>query len=133
MTNREKFAEQILDIACGGSKIAVDKATLELAPCYKLACKDCLFSFGNGDCRGARKKWANSEYAEPPVDWSKVAVDTPILVRYSEEEVWEKRHFAKYENGIVYAWSNGTTSWTGDRCTSWKLAKLSDKEQNRKK
>lgn len=74
MTNREKFAEQILDIACGGSKIAVDKATLELAPCYKLACKDCLFSFGNGDCRGARKKWANSEYVEPPVDWSKVAV-----------------------------------------------------------
>lgn len=56
MTNREKFAEQILDIACGGSKIAVDKATLELAPCYKLACKDCLFSFGNGGCRGARKK-----------------------------------------------------------------------------
>lgn len=55
MTNREKFAEQILDIACGGSKIAVDKATLELAPCYKLACKDCLFSFGNGGCRGARK------------------------------------------------------------------------------
>lgn len=55
MTNREKFAEQILDIACGGSKIAVDKATLELAPCYKLACEDCLFSFGNGDCRGARK------------------------------------------------------------------------------
>lgn len=55
MTNREKFAEQILDIACGGSKIAVDKATLELAPCYKLACKDCLFSFGNGDCRDARK------------------------------------------------------------------------------
>lgn len=29
VTNREKFAEQILDIACGGSKIAVDKATLE--------------------------------------------------------------------------------------------------------
>lgn len=81
MTNREKFAEQILDIACGGSKIAVDKATLELAPCYKLACKDCLFSFGNGDCRDARKKWANSEYVEPPIDWSKVAVDTPILVR----------------------------------------------------
>lgn len=62
MTNREKFAEQILDIACGGSKIAVDKATLELTSCYKLACGDCLFRFGNGDCRGARKKWANSEY-----------------------------------------------------------------------
>ena len=55
MTNREKFAEQILDIACGGSEIAVDKTTLELTSCYKLACKNCLFSFGNGDCRGARK------------------------------------------------------------------------------
>lgn len=55
MTNREKFAEQILDIACGGSKIAVDKATLEPTSCYKLACKNCLFSFGNVDCRDARK------------------------------------------------------------------------------
>lgn len=94
MTNREKFAEQILDIACGGSKIAVDKTTLELTSCYKLACKNCLFSFGNGDCRGARKKWANSEYVEPPVDWSKVAVDTPILVRDSANLEWTERYFA---------------------------------------
>ena len=130
MTNREKFAEQILDIACGGSKIAVNKATLELASCYKLACKDCLFSFGNGDCRGARKKWANSEYVEPPVDWSKVAVDTPILIRDSSFSEWGKRYFAKYENGIVYAWSNGTTSWSGDRCTPWKLAKLPERSSN---
>lgn len=129
MTNREKFAEQILDIACGGSKIAVDKATLEPTSCYKSACGDCLFSFGNVDCRGARKKWANSEYVGPPVDWSKVAVDTPILVRDSANLEWTKRYFAKYENGMVYAWSNGATSWTGDRCISWKLAKLPEKEQ----
>lgn len=83
MTNREKFAEQILDIACNNDTIAVDKATLEPIACDELACKDCLFNFGNGDCRSARKKWANSEYVEPPVDWSKVAVDTPILVRDS--------------------------------------------------
>lgn len=129
MTNREKFAEQILDIACGGSKIAVNKATLELTSCYKLACKNCLFSFGNVDCRDAIKKWANSEYVEPPVDWSKVVVDTPILVRDNSFSKWGKRYFAKYENGIVYAWSNGTTSWSGDRCTPWELAKLPDKEQ----
>lgn len=130
MTNREKFAEQILDIACGGSKIAVDKATLEPAPCYELACGDCLLlSSSDADCRGARKKWANSEYVEPPIDWSKVAVDTPILIRDSSFSEWGKRYFAKYDNGIVYAWSNGTTSWSGDRCTPWKLAKLPDKEQ----
>lgn len=55
MTNREKFAEQILDIACGGSKIAVDKATLEPTSCYKLACEDCLFGFSDTDCISARK------------------------------------------------------------------------------
>lgn len=130
MTNREKFAEQILDIACNGSKIAVDKATLELASCYKLACKDCLFSFSNVDCRDARKRWANSKYVEPPVDWSKVAVDTPILVRDNIFCEWVKRYFAKYENGSVYVWNNGATSWSGNRCTVWKLAKLPDKESS---
>jgi hypothetical protein len=129
MTNREKFAEQILDIACGGSKIAVDKATLEPTSCYKLACGDCLFSFSDADCIGARKKWANSEYVGPPVDWSKVAVDTPILVTYSGIHQWMKRHFAKYENGRVYAWNYGTTSWSGQMCTVCELAKLPEKEQ----
>lgn len=129
MTNREKFAEQILDIACGGSKIAVDKVTLEPTSCYKLACGDCLFCFSDTDYISARKKWANSEYVEPPVDWSKVAVDTPILVRDNSFSEWGKRYFAKYENGSVYAWSNGTTSWSGDRCIPWELAKLPEKEQ----
>lgn len=131
VTNREKFAEQILDIACGGSKIAVDKATLEPIACYKLECKHCLFNTYSYDyCGDKTEKWANSEYVEPPVDWSKVAVDTPILVTYSGIHQWVKRHFAKYENGSVYAWSNGTTSWSGDRCTPWKLAKLPERSSN---
>lgn len=131
MTNREKFAEQILDIACGGSKIAVDKATLELAPCYKLACKDCLFSFGNGDCRDARKKWANSEYVEPPIDWSKVAVDTPILVRDNAALEWTRRYFAKYENGSVCTWADGATSWSSEGNTvAWGLAKLPERSEH---
>lgn len=66
------------------------------------------------------------------VDWSKVAVDTPILVRDSEEEAWRKRHFAKYENGIVYAWGYGATSWSargsGD-ISDWKMAKLAESEE----
>lgn len=82
MTNREKFAEKILDIACSGSKIAVNKATSEPIACYELECKDCLFkTHSYVYCGDITKKWANSEYVEPPIDWSKVAVDTPILVR----------------------------------------------------
>lgn len=130
MTNREKFAEQILDIVCNGNSIAVNKVTSEPMGCHGTACKECLFNSNSDEfCIDARKKWANSEYVEPSVDWSKVAVDTPILVTYSGIHSWVKRHFAKYENGRVYAWNHGKTSWTGEMCTVCELAKLSDKEQ----
>lgn len=133
MTNREKFAEQILDIACnGGSKIAVDKATLEPIACYELDCKDCLLDAHSYDCcRDKMKKWANSEYVEPSVDWSKVAVDAPILVNISNDHRWVKRYFAKYENGSVFAWNNGATSWSSERhATAWALAKLPERSEH---
>ena len=64
---------------------------------------------------------------EPKIDWSQVAVDTPILVRDTENEVWIKRHFAKYENGNIYAWCNGCTSWTeGRKALIWEFAKLAE-------
>lgn len=131
MTNREKFAEQILDIACNGGSIAVNKVTSEPMRCQGTACKECLFNF-NGDefCIDKRKKWANSQYVESFVDWSKVAVDTPILVTYSGIHSWVKRHFAKYENGRVYAWNHGTTSWSGQMCTVCELAKLPERSSN---
>lgn len=130
MTNREKFAEQILDIACSGDAIAVNKVASEPIACHGTACEECLFS-SNGDefCRDRRKKWANSEYVEPSVDWSKVAVDTPILVSDSNDHRWLKRYFAKYENGSVFAWNGGRTSWSSDgHATVWELAKLPEKE-----
>lgn len=131
MTNREKFAEQILNIACNGNWMAVNKATLEPITCQELPCEDCLFYIlGKGCDRNEMKKWANSEYVEPPVDWSKVAVDTPILVRGDSFSEWCKRYFVKYENGRVYAWNHGTTSWSSDRCAEWKLAKLPERSSN---
>mgnify|MGYP000907139097 CR=1 FL=1 len=62
------------------------------------------------------------------VDWSKVEVDTPILVRGSEGSNWEKRYFAKVQNGTICAWNRGATSWSvsnDEYCFSaWKYAKL---------
>ena len=67
---------------------------------------------------------------EPEIDWYKVAVDTPILVRDSESEaIWKHRHFAKYVNGVVYAWMRGRTSWSAnndDDIFAWKFAKLAE-------
>lgn len=72
--------------------------------------------------------WLLEDYEEPQVDWGRVEVDTPILVRDFENEHWRKRHFAKYEDGKVYAWSDGRTSWTTEAMTAWKYAKLVEPE-----
>ena len=61
------------------------------------------------------------------VDWSKVKVDTPILVRQHEQDEWEKRHFAYFKDGRVCAWLCGATSWSADYegdTTDWNFAKL---------
>ena len=82
-------------------------------------------------CHMLQMIWLLEEYKEPEVDWSKVEVDTPILVRNSEDEVWIKRHFAKYENGEVYAWNNGYTRWTASDMAVWKYANLADGEEEK--
>lgn len=47
------------------------------------------------------------------VEWSKVAVDTPIFVEKTLGVV-VKRHFAKFENGRVCFFGGGRTSWSCD-------------------
>jgi hypothetical protein len=132
MKNREKFAEQIIDIALKRCGIAVNLTSGELCACGNTRCSECLFCERNKDCEVLLKEWAEKEYEEPPVDWSKIPVDAPILVRDCEEEVWEKRHFAKYENGIVYTWRSGKTSWStyNGSMTGWKMAKLAEEVES---
>lgn len=62
------------------------------------------------------------------VDWSKVPVDTPILVKNNYEDCWHKRYFAKYENGVVFVFSCGSTQWSndGDTLISYDEAKLAN-------
>lgn len=132
MTNREKYAEQILDIACSGSRIAVKKNVMEPVPCPSISCQYCYLRLKKGSrCDDACKEWCESEYEEPSIDWSKIPIDTPILVRDSQDDEWLHRHFAKFENGVVYAWRAGCTSWSNvdgneDYYLSWKYAKLAE-------
>ena len=131
MLNREKYAKEIIEIACNGGNIAVVNGKLE--NCRKTQCNECNFNGGTiRDCEIKTRKWANSEYVEPiepQVDWSRVPVDTPILVRHSESCGWDRRYFAKYNNGLVYAWKQGTTSWSAEDpayVCDWKYAKLAE-------
>ena len=73
--------------------------------------------------------WKYAKLAEPEVDWSKVEVDTPILVRYSEKGMWIRRKFAKFEDGVVYAWHPGKTEQSKSYMTPWNYAKLAESER----
>jgi hypothetical protein len=80
------------------------------------------------ECTCFADKWQCIDIGEyiGIVDWESVEIDTPIFVRMKDEEPWVRRHFAKYENEKVYAWANGTTSWSNncEKSCYWKYAKL---------
>ena len=138
MINRELYEKEILDILCSGSRVAVVNG--KPRRCSDIwSCAGCAFKNDEGStCEECFAKWANSEYVESQVDWSKVAVDTPILVRENKGDRWIKRYFAKFEDGCVSTWGGGTTSWGNSDgaliypITHWKYAKLAEEDSDGK-
>lgn len=128
MKNREKYADKIIDISASSKFGLLDGKPV---PCMSTRCSQCQFHSPDNNCTVMARKWLESEYVAPPIDWSKVAVDTLILVRDNEGKVWRKRYFAKFENGKVYAWLGGATSRSvdDDNITYWKFAKLAESEE----
>lgn len=120
MKNYEKYADEIKEY--NGDSICSDFIMPNI-----LKSEDCDIDCTK--CRMLQVLWLLENYKEPEVDWSKVKVDTPILVRDDEYEEWLKRHFVKYEGGAVYAWNSGRTSWTEHRMNTWKYAKLAESEE----
>ena len=120
MKNYEKYADEIREFDgtsfCNQSVIP---HILKSVNCFELDCTR---------CRMLQVMWMLEEYKEPETDWSKVKVDTPILVRQTKDGEWLRRHFAKYEGGIVYTWKDSHTSWTEDCMTGWDYGKLAESE-----
>ena len=128
MKNYEKYADEIkrysdLQVLCDKIKIP-----FILEPTGKSCARD----IDCDTCQMLTMLWLLEDYEEPKepeTDWSKVEVDTPILVRQGKTGDWLERRFAKYENGNVYAWVDGQTSWTGADEIKWKYAKLAESEE----
>ena len=119
MKNYEKYADEIKKYK--GNNFCIDFVLPNI-----MKSNDCG---GNcGVCRMLQIIWLMEEYEEPEVDWSKVAVDTPIFVRQTKDGEWLRRHFAEYEDGIVYTWKDSHTSWTEDCMTGWDYGKLAESE-----
>ena len=125
MKNREKYAEEIRNYRGENfCKEFIQPIILKKETCYGIGCRSCGM---------LTALWLDEEYEEAEVDWSKVEVDTPILVRNTDNEEWNKRYFARYENGALYAWGDGCASWTAydnDDVYAWKYAKLAEQEES---
>ena len=129
MKNYKKYADEIKKYKVNKDEYFCDEFIIP-----HILKKDSCAGISCEHCHMLQLLWLMEEYEEPEepeVDWSKVEVDTPILVRTVEGADWVKRSFAKYEGGMVYVWNNGKTSWTAldNECvTPWQYAKLAESE-----
>ena len=129
MKNYEKYADKIRGLKPG---IGTEWCDLFAKPKVLKSLGRTCEGVSCGLCSALTMLWLLEECEEPEVDWSKVEVDTPILVRTVEWAEWARRYFAKYEDGMVYVWNLGRTSWsaTYDKDVSaWPYAKLAESEE----
>lgn len=110
MKNKEKFAKEIVEIACSGSKLALHNG--EIRVCKSLMCSECEFYNGGVPCDSKCKAWAESEYVELKyeIDWASVPVDTPVLIK---GDVDNRKYFSRLlPDERLAVFRNGRTSWS---------------------
>lgn len=126
MKNREKYKNEIVRTISQNDDLCKDLIEPIILKSFGFDCE-----ISCPDCYILQKIWMEDEYQEPETDWSKVAVDTQVLVRDGDEETWKRRYFAQYASEKVWAWNYGRTSWTAhgnyeyDACP-WNQAKLAE-------
>ena len=111
MTNREKYAEQILDIVCSGARLAMRKDDKCLTACAEISCDDCWFS-GTGRCGEVTYKWAESEYIEPV----KISKKDRAFLDYIEDIY---RYIARDKNGDLCLYVEKPKKRQGDSGARW--------------
>lgn len=103
MKNKEKYANEILDIVCNGDDVAIDKDTMELQACDETRCKNCYFSeehypYNTESCERNFSHWANSEYKGKKV----FSEADKAYVKAMDKLNW----FARDEDGKIYGYVN---------------------------
>lgn len=102
MKNKEKHLKEIVEIACDGNCIAVDKNSGKVKPCCYSSCSNCLFDdshYRDSDCDRTRRKWAESEYVEHPV----ISKSDRTFLDYIKEEY---KYIARDKNDILCAYES---------------------------
>lgn len=98
MKNKEKYAKEIIEIACKGHRFVIDKNTNAVADCCSTQCTTCLFSEMD-DCEEARRQWAESEYIEKPV----ISKKDRAFLEYVDKEL---KYIERDKNGNLTAYEH---------------------------
>ena len=80
-----------------------------LRECRGLYCSQCDFC-SDRECDEEIKEWAESEYIEYETDWSKVPVDTPVLIKGAMDN---RKYFSRLlPDERLAVFRDGRTSWS---------------------
>ena len=96
MKNKEKYAKEIMEIACSGDSIAIIEKSGRIVPCDVNRCSLCLFR--GYDCKESTRKWAESEYIEKLV----ISKRDKAFLDYLENYKYIARDFG----GKLYAYTS---------------------------
>ena len=113
MKNKERYAKEIMDIACSGNSIAITKEGGRIAPCCDTFCVECLFCGGN--CKEKVREWTESEYIEKPV----ISKRDRTFLDYLDKEL---KYIARDENGELSVYKTQPIrnemycNWVSDDC-----------------
>lgn len=98
MKNKEKYAKEIIEVACCGYCFGMDKDTSEIISCDCIYCHNCAFD-GDRNCNETKRKWAESEYIVKPVISKR---DRAFLDYIKNNFVY----IARDKSGRLYVYSN---------------------------
>ena len=95
MKNKEKYAKEIVEVACSVDRIAVTKEGERVVRCSDIACGECLFTPRN--CVKEMREWVEQEYIEKPV----ISKMDRAFLEYLREGY---KYVARDENGDLFVY-----------------------------
>lgn len=135
MKNKEKFEKEILELACDGKRIAIDRQTGEFRSCYETPCRECLFHSSNTEqCKEKVREWAEAEYVERPVISKR---DREFLEYLGENAKWMTKESGSgisvwltkpKKDKSISAWTDGMYNCLSEFNIDFPMVKLEDDE-----
>lgn len=117
MKNKEKFVKEIVEIACDGSCVGVNKATGKPTKCADIiSCEECLRHDERNICgKKLLRQWAESEYIEKPV----ISKRDRAFLEYLKEEY---KYIARDKNNVLCVYNK--EPYKAEECTMWRVEQL---------